>query len=397
MSDLIGQCIRRTVAEAIPATAVDEILNSSKPLLIKFGADPSAADLHLGHAVVLNLLRRFQDAGHRVQFLIGDFTAMIGDPTGKSETRPILTREQILQNAATYQRQVFKILNPERTDVVFNSTWLDVLPSRELVQLSAKYTVARMLERDDFDKRFKGNVPISLHEFLYPLLQGYDSVVLNSDVEVGGTDQKFNLLMGRHLQKEWDASPQRVIMTPILEGLDGVQKMSKSLGNHVGLLDSASDMFGKIMSMPDSLIPRYYTFLTDASDDFITSLTRDLVAGVTHPKTAKEDLAERIVSRFHSSEAGAAARLEFNRVFSGGELPDEMPDLVIPGPENRLADLLVSAGAVVSKKEYSRLVNQGAISVDNVIISDPFYGLPFQSGMVIRVGKRRFYKTLIVS
>jgi tyrosyl-tRNA synthetase len=394
MTTHLIESLNRSIVDAIPETTISRFVTAKPPLTIKFGADPSAPDLHLGHAVVLKVLRRLQELGHTVQFLIGDYTAMIGDPTGKSETRPILTPEQIQHNAATYQLQVMKILREDRTQIVFNSSWLETLSSRDMIHLAAKYTVARMMERDDFQKRFSTNVSISLHEFLYPLLQGYDSVVLKSDVEIGGTDQKFNLLMGRHLQKEWDQAPQSVLMTPILEGLDGVHKMSKSLGNHIAILDTPTDMFGKLMSMPDPLIPRYYRLLTEVADARISEIEGALQAGTQNPKMLKEELAELIVTDFHSAALATQARAEFNRVFGKGQLPDEIPVLQI-GEADRLSDLLVAAGAVASKKEYARLVTQGAVSLDEVIVTDPFLVVPSMQDQIIRVGKRRFFKTIL--
>ncbi len=385
------EVLNRIVAEVIPEPAFATILAAKSPQVIKFGADPSAPDLHLGHAVVLRVLRHLQVLGHRVQFLIGDYTAMIGDPTGKSETRPILTRDQVLANAETYQKQVFTLLIPEQTDVVFNSTWLDRLSSRDLVALAGKYTVARMMERDDFTKRFYGNGAIGIHEFLYPLLQGYDSVALKADIEIGGTDQKFNLLMGRHLQKEWGLPPQTVVMTPIIEGLDGVNKMSKSLGNHIGILDTPTDMFGKIMSIPDTLIIRYFNLLTDLSNSEILEIQLGMDGGA-NPKQYKLRLGETIVAGFYGEDAGRQARCDFELIFSSGHVPNDMPDLPIVAGQ-RLSDALVLAQAVASKKEYMRLVGQGAVSVDGVTISDGFALMPTVAGSVIRVGKRRFYRT----
>lgn len=388
------EALRRSVVEVIPEPSFDHIVRAEKSLKIKFGADPSAPDLHLGHAVVLKVLRRLQDLGHTVQFLIGDYTAMIGDPTGKSETRPILTVDQVAKNAITYQSQVMKILRQDRTDVVFNSHWLDTMTSRDMIQLAAKYTVARMMERDDFQKRFSSNVAISIHEFLYPLLQGHDSVVLRSDVEIGGTDQKFNLLMGRHLQRESGVAQQSVMMVPILEGLDGVNKMSKSLGNHIAILDSPDTMYGKLLSIPDELITRYYTLLTDVADAEIKVIDEQIRSGAINPKTLKEAMAVRIVTDFHSEEAAIGARDEFNRIFSRGEVPTEMPALQIKSGQ-RLADVLMAEGAVPSKKEFVRLVQQGAVSIDGTVLGDAFAVVPGTDGAVIRVGKRRFYKTVL--
>ena len=394
MTNELIEALRRSVAEAIPELSIETLIRAEKPLKIKFGADPSAPDLHLGHAVVLKVLRRLQDMGHTVQFLVGEYTAMIGDPTGKSETRPILTREQVAHNAVTYQTQVMKILRADRTEIVFNSQWLDGLSSRDLIQLAAKYTVARMMERDDFQKRFSANVAISIHEFLYPLLQGYDSVILKSDVEIGGTDQKFNLLMGRHLQRESGMAQQSVLMTPILEGLDGVHKMSKSLGNHVAILDAPDAMYGKLLSIPDELIPRYYSLLTEVSNAEIEAITAQLRAGTVNPKSLKEAMAMHIVGDFHSVAEAESARDEFNRIFSRGEVPTDIPALRV-AEGDRLSDLLVNVGAVTSKKEFVRLVQQGAVSMDGHAITDSFFVMAAVDGAVIRVGKRRFYKTVV--
>ncbi len=394
MTNELVESLRRSVAEAIPDLSIETLIRAEKPLKIKFGADPSAPDLHLGHAVVLKVLRRLQDMGHTVQFLVGDYTAMIGDPTGKSETRPILTRDQVAENAVTYQTQVMKILRADRTEIVFNSQWLDGLTSRDLIQLAAKYTVARMMERDDFQKRFSANVAISIHEFLYPLLQGYDSVVLRSDVEIGGTDQKFNLLMGRHLQRESGMAQQSILMTPILEGLDGVHKMSKSLGNHVAILDPPDAMYGKLLSIPDGLIPRYYSLLTEVSNAEIDAIAAQLRSGTVNPKFLKEAMAMHIVSDFHSLTEAEFARDEFNRVFSRGEMPTDIPDLRV-AVGDRLSDVLVTVGAVASKKEFVRLIQQGAVSIDGRVITDSFLVMADISGAVIRVGKRRFYKTVM--
>lgn len=380
----------RGLVDVIPSTLPDTLVQ--KKLNIKFGADPSAADMHLGHMVVLRKLRNLQDLGHHVTFLIGDFTAMIGDPTGKSETRPILTQEQVAQNALTYQTQVFKILDPARTSVVFNATWLGALSAKDMIALSAKHTVARMLERDDFKKRFTENRAIAIHEFLYPLLQGYDSVVLKSDVELGGTDQLFNLLMGRHLQREYGQSEQAVVTVPILEGLDGKVKMSKSLGNHIPLLDTPDEMFGKLMSIPDPLICRYLTLLTDVSDAEIATIAADMQSGVLNPKHAKERLANTLVTMLHDADQANAAQTRFNHIFSKRDIPEEMPELPLPSGVTRLADVVMGHQLLPSRKEYQRLVQQGAVSIQDTVIEDPQFQWTPQSGDVLRIGKRRFYK-----
>ncbi len=377
--------------DVIPESALDRIATASKPLKIKFGADPSAPDLHIGHMVVLKKLRILQDMGHLVQFLVGDFTAMIGDPTGKSETRKPLTSEQVKANAESYKTQVFKLLDPAKTQVVFNSEWLDKLTSREMIKLSAQYTVARMLERDDFQKRFSQERPISIHEFLYPLLQGYDSVVLENDIEMGGTDQKFNVLMGRHLQKEYGKPVQAVITAPLLEGVDGVQKMSKSLGNHIGLLESGQDQFGKIMSIPDTMILKYFSLITDASPEELLQFKFELDSG-KNPKFLKEELGVRLVSFLHSPQEAMNAKEAFNRVFSQKLNPEDMPVLSIPPTPTKWTDFMVLHGMAPSKKEASRLIEHGAVSLDGEILRDSlafFLGKPEQ---VLKVGKRRFYR-----
>ncbi len=387
------QLFLRGLVDVIPSTFPETI--SKKPLNIKFGADPSAPDMHLGHMVVLRKLRNLQDMGHHVTFLIGDFTAMIGDPTGKSETRPILTQEQVTKNAITYQTQVFKILDPDKTTVVFNASWLGAMSGKEMIELSARHTVARMLERDDFKKRFAENKAISIHEFLYPLLQGYDSVVLKSDVEIGGTDQLFNLLMGRHLQREYDQKEQSVVTVPILEGLDGKIKMSKSLGNHIPLLETADDMFGKVMSIPDELIIRYFSLLTDVSDIAISELADSMANGTLNPKHAKEKLAHTLVTMLHDSEKASAAQARFNQIFSKKDMPDDIPELSVGKDEIRLSDLVMGQNLLPSRKEYQRLVQQGAVSINDVPVTDIQFQWQPENAAVLRIGKRRFYKIVV--
>jgi tyrosyl-tRNA synthetase len=365
---------------------------SEKSHTIKFGADPSAPDLHLGHMVILNKLRAFQEKGHHIIFIIGDFTAMIGDPTGKSETRKPLDEARIKENAKTYQDQLFKILDRSKTTVVYNSDWLGKLSAKDMVQLSAKYTVARMLERDDFTKRFSNNQSISIHEFLYPLLQGYDSVHLKNDIEIGGTDQTFNLLMGRHLQKESGQKPQGVITMPILEGLDGHHKMSKSLANHIGLLDSPKDMFGKLMSIPDHLIMRYFSLLTSYSTDAINDMQAAMDGG-ENPKNFKLKLAKTLVTQLHSSEDADTAEAEFARVFSDQEIPTDMPETTLTIP-TRLDELLVSHQMVPSKKEAHRLISQGGVSINQQKVTDPFTLVANDIESIIKAGKRRWLKVL---
>jgi tyrosyl-tRNA synthetase len=364
------------------------------PLRIKFGADPSASDLHLGHLVLLKKLRLLQEMGHEIIFLIGDFTAMIGDPTGKSETRKPLTAQQTKEFAASYQAQVFKVLDPNTTTVVYNSDWLNKLTAKDMIDITATFTVARMLERDDFEKRYKSEQAIGIHEFLYPLLQGYDSVVLKNDIEMGGTDQKFNLLMGRHLQKEYEMAPQGIFTTPILEGLDGVQKMSKSLGNHIGISESPTDIYGKLMSIPDTLILRYFRLLTDKTDSDIATLESRLKAG-ENPKFLKEELAVDIVSFLHSQNHALEAKEQFIQVFSKHQIPDEMPDLEVPSGPIRLDDILVSQAILPSKKEAFRLASQKAITLDEVPFESVNQPITFQDGQVLKLGKRRFYRIAI--
>lgn len=373
---------------------LEKSLASGVPLKIKAGFDPTAPDLHLGHTVLLHKLRQFQQLGHDVHFLIGDFTGMIGDPTGKSETRKALTKEDVLRNAETYKEQVFKILDPEKTKVVFNSTWLGPMTAGDMIQLAAKSTVARMLERDDFGKRYANQMPISIHEFLYPLIQGYDSVALHADVELGGTDQKFNLLVGRELQREWGQRPQSVITMPLLEGLDGVNKMSKSLGNYIGISDTADDIFGKIMSISDQLMFRYYELLSDLSLAELEKLRVGLKDKSVHPMEAKKQLGREIVGRYHGSVAAATAEENFVKRFRDNQTPDEMSEVTLPcnSESLALAKLLVQAGLVSSNGEGKRSIIQGGVKVDGEKVSDEFIELPCQGTYILQVGKRRFGK-----
>ncbi len=366
------------------------------PLVIKSGFDPTAPDLHLGHTVLLQKLRHFQQLGHEIHFLIGDFTGLIGDPTGKSDTRPPLTQDDIQQNAETYKEQVFKILDPDKTVVDFNSTWLGGLSSYEMIRLASQLTVARMLERDDFKKRFESNRPISIHEFLYPLIQGYDSVAMKADVELGGTDQLFNLLMGRDLQRSKGQEPQVVLTMPLLEGLDGVNKMSKSLGNYIGISESPDDIFGKVMSVSDELMFRYYELLSDLSIDEIHSLKTRMEKGEVHPKVVKVQLAKEIVTRFHSSEAADGAEKNFEQVFARHELPDDIPEVTISAGEDKiwLPKLLLEAGLVKSSSDGRRMVKQNAVSVDGAKVSDMNANVATAGELLLKVGKRRFCKVV---
>ena len=370
------------------------------PLKVKAGFDPTAPDLHLGHTVLLQKLKHFQDLGHDIYFLIGDFTGMIGDPTGKSETRKALTVEQVAQNAESYKEQVFKILDPRKTRVVFNSTWLGKLTSIDMIKLASELTVARMLEREDFRNRFDSGRPISIHEFLYPLIQGYDSVAMHADVELGGTDQLFNVLMGRDLQRSRGQEPQVVLTMPLLEGLDGVNKMSKSLGNYIGITESADNIYGKVLSVSDNLMFRYFSLLSDLSSSAIAALKGKVESGEIHPKEAKKQLARELTARFHSQELALAAEENFEKVFKKGGLPDDLPEYVCTSGEPvALPQLLLDAGLVSSTSEGRRMVQQGAVTIDgekagdlNLMISPQ---APSQGEMLIKVGKRRFCKILL--
>jgi tyrosyl-tRNA synthetase len=373
-------------------------LEENRPLIVKAGFDPTAPDLHLGHTVLINKLKQFQDAGHRVQFLIGDFTAMIGDPTGKNVTRKPLSKEAVIENAKTYQEQVFKILDPEKTEVKFNSEWMAAMSSAEMIQLAAKHTVARMLERDDFHKRYKGGQPIAIHEFLYPLIQGYDSVVMRADVELGGTDQKFNLLMGRHLQEVYGQKPQVILTMPILEGLDGVQKMSKSLNNYIGIADAPDDMFGKIMSISDDLMWRYFELLSFKPMAEIELWRQECRAGA-NPRDYKVGLGQEIVARFHGYQAAVDALEVFEARFQRGAMPDDMPEIQLIGDSNGMpvANLLKEAGLVASTSEALRMIKQGAVKIDSEKLEDPKLVLKMPSEHIYQVGKRKFAKVKITA
>jgi tyrosyl-tRNA synthetase len=388
--------IRRGADEILLEEGLIKKLEREEPLRIKAGFDPTAPDLHLGHTVLINKLRQFQELGHEVLFLIGDFTAMIGDPTGKSATRPPLTREEVLENAKTYEHQVFKILDAEKTSVLFNSSWMGEMSAADMIQLAAKHTVARMLERDDFSKRYKGGQSISVHEFLYPLVQGYDSVAMKADVELGGTDQKFNLLVGRQLQEVYGQEPQVCLTMPILEGLDGVQKMSKSLNNYIGITDSPDDMFGKLMSVSDDLMWRYFELLSFRSMDEIGQFQQQVQDGA-NPRDIKFLLAEELITRFHDSASATQARESFIARFQKGAMPDEMPELELETPDGGypIANLLKDAGLVKSTSEAIRMIKQGAVKIDGERVSDQ--GLILQAGatVVIQVGKRRFARVTL--
>jgi len=373
-------------------------LEEGRPLRIKAGFDPTAPDLHLGHTVLINKLKQFQDIGHEVLFLIGDFTGMIGDPTGKNVTRKPLTRDEVIDNAKTYEEQIFKILDPAKTLVMFNSSWMNAMSPADLIQLAAKHTVARMLERDDFSKRFKGGQPIAIHEFLYPLIQGYDSVAMKADVELGGTDQKFNLLVGRQLQETFGQKPQVVMTMPILEGLDGVQKMSKSLNNYVGIADSADDMFGKLMSISDELMWRYFELLSFRSMTEIKSWAEECKQGA-NPRNYKAKLAQEIIERFHDKAAAIRALENFEARFQRGAMPDEMEELELKsdGAGYGIANLLKDTGLTESTSEAIRMIKQGAVKIDGEKVSDPKLDIPVGSRHVYQVGKRKFARVEIIS
>ena len=387
--------ITRGIAELIDADELRKKILRGKPLTVKVGFDPTAPDLHLGHTVVMHKMRHFQELGHRVVFLIGDFTGSIGDPSGRNETRPPLTPEQVLANAETYKKQVFKILDPEKTVVEFNSKWLGKMGAADFIRLASRYTVARMLERDDFEKRYKEQRPIAIHEFLYPLCQGYDSVALKSDVEMGGTDQKFNLLVGRHLQSQYDIESQCIITLPLLEGTDGVRKMSKSYGNYIGIDESPSDIFGKVMSISDDLMWRYYELLSTQSLEAIAELKIQVENGSLHPKTAKENLAEEMVTRYHSEKEAKEARQGFNAVFASGGIPDDMPTYeCVAGEDSVPPVFLEAAGLVKSRGEARRLIKENALSVNDERYTDA--QSPLQAGeYIIRLGKKRFLRLVV--
>ena len=367
-----------------------------RPLTVKVGFDPSAPDLHLGHTVIIRKMKHFQDMGHRVVFLIGDFTGMIGDPTGQSRTRPVLTRAQVKQNAATYKKQVFKILRAKRTVIEFNSRWLGKLGAAGFIELASKYTLARLLERDDFARRYKSGQPIGLHELMYPLAQGYDSVALEADVEMGGTDQTFNLLVGRELMREYGLEPQVVLTMPLLEGLDGVEKMSKSLGNSVGINEPAREIYGKLMSISDALMWRYWELCTDSSLAEIAALRSRVEAGEVHPKDVKTDLARRIVADYHGRKAAAAAAAEFEKIFARRETPEDVREVRLPSASRPVwvPKLLVSLGMAKSNGEARRLIEQGGVSLDGERMSDASREIPAapSSSCLIKVGKRHFVR-----
>ena len=387
--------IKRGVAELIDEGELRKKLERGTPLRVKVGFDPTAPDLHLGHTVVMHKMRHFQELGHQVIFLIGDFTGRIGDPSGRSETRPPLTEEQVLANAETYKRQVFKILDPEKTLVEFNSRWLGQMSAADFIRLASHCTVARMLERDDFEKRYREQRAISIHEFMYPLCQGYDSVALKTDVEMGGTDQKFNLLMGRNLQAHYGQESQCILTMPLLEGTDGVRKMSKSYGNYIGIDEAPSEIFGKVMAISDELMWRYYELLSSKSLEDIAALRAGVENGSIHPKAAKEELAHEMVTRYHSQQAADEARQGFNAVFAGGGVPDDAPTFTCAHGENSTPSaFLADAGLVKSRGEAKRLIKEGALSIDGQRCDDALS--PLAAGeYVIKLGKKRFLRLTV--
>jgi len=389
--------IKRGCVELLVEKEMEDKLASGRPLIIKAGFDPTAPDLHLGHTVLIQKLRQFQQLGHDVHFLIGDFTGMIGDPTGKSETRKVLTREDVLRNAETYKEQVFKILDPDLTKVVFNSTWLNDLGCGGLIALASKYTVARMLERDDFHKRYTGQQPIAIHEFLYPLIQGYDSVAMKADVELGGTDQKFNVLMGRELQREWGQPPQCVLTMPLLEGLDGVNKMSKSLGNYIGISEAPDEIFGKVMSISDQLMLRYYELLSDKSLAEFEQLKVQLADGSLHPMAAKKALGRELVDRFHGAGQGQQAEENFVKRFKENEIPDEMPQVSYGTGDCplSLAKALTEAGLTKSNGEARRAIDQGGVKLNGEKVGNASLELTVSGEYIVQIGKRRFARIVI--
>ncbi|MBM2838813.1 MAG: tyrosyl-tRNA synthetase [Deltaproteobacteria bacterium] len=388
------EIIKRGSVEVISEEELVKKLNKGKPLLIKAGFDPTAPDLHLGHTVLIHKLRQFQELGHKVVFLIGDFTGMIGDPTGKSETRRSLTRDDVIKNSESYKEQVFKILDPEKTEVRFNSEWMDKMTAVDMISLAARYNVARMLERDDFHKRYKSGQSISIHEFLYPLIQGYDSVALKADVEIGGTDQKFNLLVGRELQRDYGLEPQVVLTMPLLEGTDGVNKMSKSLGNYIGITEPPKDIFGKVMSITDELMFRYYELLSHISTQELGSLKIGVQNGTVHPKDTKVRLAKEMVARSHGQDAAEQAAEEFSNIFKAGGLPDEIEEkeIICEGEECSASASIALSGLASSNSEARRLIQQGGVSIDGSKITDINLKLTSGKEYLIKVGKRKFAK-----
>lgn len=398
------QIIKRGVTELISEDELKDKLKEAqkedRSLKVKLGLDPTAPDIHLGHTVVLQKLKQFQDLGHEVILLIGDFTGRIGDPSGKSKTRPQLTEEEVMENAKTYQEQIFKVLDPDKTRLVFNSEWLGEMDFADVLNLSSKYTVARMLEREDFANRYENNQSIGVHEFFYPLMQGYDSVAIEADVELGGTDQKFNLLVGRRLQKEYGQDPQVILMMPLLEGLDGEQKMSKSLGNYIGIDDDPNDMYGKVMSIPDKLLGRYFELLTDVSLEELEEIKNGLSSGELHPMETKKRLAETIVAKYYDETTAKKAAQEFERVFKDGELPEDIPQVELSSDkledgELWIVKLVAATGLVDSNSQARRMIKQGAVKIDGEKYDKMNLDLEVEDGMIIQIGKKRFAEIIL--
>lgn len=389
--------IRRGANELLVEDELRQKLASGRPLRVKAGFDPTAPDLHLGHTVLINKLRQLQNMGHHILFLIGDFTGMIGDPTGKNATRPPLTREAVKENAKTYTEQVFRILDPEKTEITFNSTWMGKMDASDMIRLAATHTVARMLERDDFHKRYTSSQPIAIHEFLYPLIQGYDSVALKADLELGGTDQKFNLLMGREMQKHFGQVAQCILMMPLLEGLDGVNKMSKSLGNYVGINEAPSEIFGKLMSVSDSLMWKYIELLSFEPLATIEKWKAEMAAG-RNPRDIKVGFAQEIVARFHGQHAAGQALADFEARFRQGAMPEDMPEVCITSPADSMpiANVLKEAGLTATTSEALRMIQQGGVKVDGEKVSDKALQLPRSSELVLQIGKRKFARVKII-
>lgn len=393
------EIIRRGAAEIIPEEELEnkifKSLRDNRPLRVKLGLDPTAPDIHLGHTVVLNKLRQFQDLGHEIHLIIGDYTGRIGDPSGKSETRKQLSETEIMQNAQTYKEQIFKVLDPVKTIIHFNSEWLSKMNLGDVLALGAKYTVARMLERDDFEKRYKNGLPIGVHEFMYPLMQGYDSVALQADIELGGTDQKFNLLVGRHLLREYGYEPQIALMMPILEGLDGVQKMSKSLGNYIGVNEEPYEMFGKTMSITDELITRYFELVTRVPMSQINQMSAEMKKGTLNPRDAKMMLAREIITTYHSASEALEAEERFKLVFSRKDIPDDIPEIITSEAEVWLPRFLTDHGMVESTSDARRMIKQGAVKLNGEKLGEE--QIQLADGQVIQVGKRKFAKIKIKS
>ena len=391
--------IRRGTVEIIPedelVIKIKKSQESGKPLNIKLGCDPTRPDLHLGHSVVLRKLAQFQKLGHTAILIIGDFTAMIGDPSGRNSTRPPLTAEETRENAKSYIEQASKILDKEKTKIVFNSEWLGKMSFEDVIKLSSRYTVARMLERDDFTKRFKTGVPISMHEILYPLAQAMDSVAIESDVELGGTDQKFNLLVGRDIQREYGKEPQVIITMPLLVGTDGTEKMSKSYDNYIGISDTPQDIFGKTLSIPDSLIYNYYELATDVSKEDLSQVKSDLENHEVNPRNVKRSLALKLAEMYHSHEAAVQAQEEFDNIFINKGIPDDIPEFIVSINEISISDLIVDSGCAPSKAEAKRLIKQGGVTLDGEKISDPSANIEIKNGQILKVGKRKFVKLVL--